>query len=507
MAPSPQRQPEKAEALGRRTTTGMLWLTAQTVGTKVLTLGQQIILSYLLVPEDFGLFGLAMTVLAICNFVVRSGLREILIQRHRHFRRWVTPVFWMGITLAAGSGLLMALAAPIASIVYDVRNLVPLILLLALTPLLQALAIPPTVRIQCDMAFGRLARIGLLAIALQLLVAGFLAAFGLGAFALVLSRLAMQGFRTVAVWRISKPPIQMRLHIRRWKYLLGDSSRMMGGNAGVTLMNQGDYMMLGVFHADSVVGLYYWGFNLSTQSIQLVLANLNNTLTPALSKLQAEPERQISGFVRGATLASFVGVPLCLLQAAVAEPAVRLVFDSKWYDAIPILQVLSLGMAVRLCTGASTSLLVAQGRFGLRMLLSWAEGGTVLAAAAIGANLGAGLAVAICVTAAITFAGPLRVYCAVHRDGKGLSSLWRIVALPVAIGLAALAVSLLVQRAATGILPTAGWLRDACRALIGTGAMFAAYAGLASLYAPNQGREIHHRLKDLVGRRLRRSLS
>ena len=46
----------------------------------------------------------------------------------------------------------------------------------------------------------------------------------------------------------------------------------------------------------SVVGMYYFGFNLSMQSTSVLAAAISAALFPALSALQREPARQLAAF-------------------------------------------------------------------------------------------------------------------------------------------------------------------------------------------------------------------
>ena len=60
----------------------------------------QIMLAWYLMPADFGMIGLALTVSGFAGLAQQTGAREILIRRQANFRRWVTPAFWM--SLSAG---------------------------------------------------------------------------------------------------------------------------------------------------------------------------------------------------------------------------------------------------------------------------------------------------------------------------------------------------------------------------------------------------------------------
>jgi PST family polysaccharide transporter len=92
-------------------------------------------------------------------------------------------------------------------------------------------------------------------------------------------------------------------------------------------------------------------------------------------------------------------VPLCLLQAAVAGPLVRLLFGPRWAAAIPILQLLSIGMTGQVLSMPSQTLLKAQGRLRTLLVVSTVAAGCFLTAVTLAAGRG-GLIVATATIAA-----------------------------------------------------------------------------------------------------------
>ena len=74
---------EPRSSLADRTSRGAAWMTVQTILTKVLSLGSQLILARLLLEEDFGLYGLALTVYSFAAMIHQAGIQEVLIHRQR----------------------------------------------------------------------------------------------------------------------------------------------------------------------------------------------------------------------------------------------------------------------------------------------------------------------------------------------------------------------------------------------------------------------------------------
>jgi PST family polysaccharide transporter len=92
----PYETPPKP-SLARRTASGFVWMTTQSLGLKLLSAASQLALAWLLQPTEFGLIGLAYAVTGFTALIQQAGLREILVQRHNRFRRWSNAAFWMSL--------------------------------------------------------------------------------------------------------------------------------------------------------------------------------------------------------------------------------------------------------------------------------------------------------------------------------------------------------------------------------------------------------------------------
>src|SRR4051812_30808575 len=358
---------------------GVGWLLLQTGGAKVVALGAQVVLAWLLRREDFGLLSKTFTVAALPGLLYQVGLREVLLGRTTSVRRvdrWAGPATWMAAGLGGLSAALMLAVAPLAArVLYplrvagdatvgDRRQLVLMVAVLAWAAPILSLGNVPVAQLQARLRFRAVAGVNFLQFATISVLSVVFALAGFGAYSFVLPWPLAAMARLVVLWGLSPPPLPLRPMFNRWRHLAGDTAHVLAARALSLVTELGDYVVLGRFHPDAVVGVYYFAFNLSLQTAMLLALNLDGVLMPVLSKLRDDPVRQRAAFLSAAQAIALVGIPICLLQAVVADPVVRLIFDLKWYAAIPVLQVLSIGMAFRVVTHPAQSLMRAQGRFG-----------------------------------------------------------------------------------------------------------------------------------------------
>jgi O-antigen/teichoic acid export membrane protein len=440
--------------LARRTAHGFVWLMAQTVGSKFVGMAGQVVLAWLLMPADLGLWAKASIVMGFSGLIQQAGLRETLIHRQRTYHLWANTAFWMSVGLGLLGAVVTAAAAWPAAHFFHEPRLIGLLLVLAATAPLMSLDTVAEAKLQNQMRFGLLAgvnwSIAVAQLALTVLFASILPA-QYKAYSFVLPRPIIALSRLAILWWAARPPVKWDPSVRRWKYMLSDSATLFLSNLFLMLQWQGDYIVLGrLFVDEAILGVYFLAFNLSIQTMQLFTGNLTGVLFPALSKLQGDPQRQIRAFLDATRLLALVAVPLCFLQMGVADPGVRLFFqDNKWQDAIPVLQALSLGMAFRVVASPGGSLIQAQGRFRVILITNIINAIVFLSLVTLGALMGdvnatslwhrPATTVGIAVAFYFALIGPIFLYVAIHPSGGTWGDIWRVYAAPMLASILAVA--------------------------------------------------------------------
>lgn len=486
------------DSLANEAARGFAWMLGQTVGSKIFGFATQIVLARLLAPRDFGLVALAYAAVALVAVIRNTGIQQILVQRHNHYRRWANPAFWFELSVGLATAAMLAGAAPIAAAVFHSRPLIGLILVIAAAAPLSPWYVVPSAKLMIDMRFRALAAVNIGYNLIAMVVSILLAWRGFGAYSFVIPLPVAGVVRAVWLWRLARPPIRLRPQIRRWKFLIGDSGYTFGTGFIFSFLGQAGSMALGLFYAKGVVGQYFFAFNLSTQIWQLLSQNFGSVLLPALAKLQDDRPRQVAALLRASRMLAFVGVPLSLLLAVVAKPVILVVYGAKWLPAAPVLRVLALAMAFGVPSFAAYTAMQSQGRFRAVFLFSAAQLPFFLAAAFAGAPAGGALGVAVGWLLVNLFVSPLWIKIAVGR-AVGWRQVAGVYGGPLLAGALALA-------PAAGLItwwpPIAGHRLAQCILAAGSLAVFYSAIGAAACRA--EFGELTQRIKMTVGRLGRR---
>jgi PST family polysaccharide transporter len=433
-APTISRTATSESSLTHRTAQGFGWFVGQMIAIKAVNLVGQVALAWLLGNADYGFAGLAFTVASFAGVVQSAGIRELIVRRGSHFARWAGAAFWLSLLMGASSAVMMLLAAPLAATFYRDQRLIGLIAVLSCDSFAKCLSAIPEAKLQIGLRFRMLATIGLVTAITTVCFSILFAAMGFGPYSYVLPLPVASLVRAILLWAIAGGPVRWAPRFRRWRYMLGHSGMLMLSTFFVSVTWQGDYIILGRLYSKEAVGVYFWAFILSAQTMQLLSANLAGVLFPSLARLQDDPARQISAFLRAAKALTVVAVPLTFVQAAAAGPVVRLLFDRKWHPGIGLIQILSLGFVPMVLFHPVLSMLKAQGRFRTLLLLTGAGAILFLCSVYAGAKIGFLTGTATGVATYAWIVGPIGVYAIIRTGGDGVRAVMAVFAGPVLAG-------------------------------------------------------------------------
>ena len=482
-------------ALGRRALHGLVWMLAQNLIARLCGVFSQLALAALLAPADFGVIGLTYTVTSIAAVLTNVGLEDVVLQRERALRFWVGPAFWISLGLSTAAALLVVLVSPVAAAIYKAPEMVGLLAVLALAMPVGALGTVPGMLLRARMQFGALAIYGTLETAGQALLTVAFAWWGFGAYSFVLPGPVVSAVRTAVLWRLTTTKPSLRPQRARWRYVVGNTTVTFANRLLIALVNQGDYIVLGLVGTQAAVGAYYFGFRLAAQPLFTLAGNFTNVLYPALVQMKSDPDRRNRAVVNASTMLAFCVMPLALLQSAVAGPLIARFFDQRWAASVPVIQLLSVGLAFDAISWVAGTLLSARGEFGAGLRYVAMQTPVFFAFVTAGAFSDGAVGVAWAVCAYYVLVQPIYAFLVFRRIGMTARQVALLHLLPAAYAAAAVGLGLAVSE-----LPPFAGLSLLRAAVIGAVGL-PAYAALVRWRAPEVWDALWDRVASALHRR------
>lgn len=506
-------RPATAAPLGSHAAKGFTFMLAQSLGTRVIVLVSQLILAAILFPKDWGTLAIADTIATFANLLQLIGIREFIVARQKKFHVWENAAFWITSTAGIAAGLLVAAAAPIAGRLRDNPDLTGIMLVLALTIPLYSFSSVSESKLQKDLRFKYFAMvIAVWATIIPVLTVVF-ALLGFGVYSFVIPRVIASLVRLIMTTRAARPRVRLNPQVRRWRYFAGTSTLMFFTSLLLLIVQVGDRPILSAFVDENELGYYQVALAFSLQTILMVSINLQGVLFATLAKLNDEPARQLHAFLRASRALAAIVTPICLIQAAAAEPLLRTLFNyDKWGPATTAMQILAVGMVFYGAYCPAGALLDSHRRFAVKFKLALANAivylGAVLAGAWLGLRasgpVGAVSGAALGVSIAMIVMSPIWSYITTRSMGGGWMDTLGIVTRPfitasIAIGLGLLAAWLLARPAA-GVHLRGIFIEHWVRLLVTCSVSAAAYVVLMRFTMPQEFKEIGSKFLAIIRR-------
>jgi O-antigen/teichoic acid export membrane protein len=343
---------------------GVIW-NAISVSTSYLSgLVRSIVMARLLMPEDFGLIGMALTVVTGLNALTAIGLELSVIKTKfksdeeltTHLDTIWTVDLIRRIVLAL---LLAALAYPAAKF-YREDRLYQILLLFSLLPFIQGLQNIGLLIYRKKIDFRKIVWLELATNFLTAATTIALVVWTRNVWALVLSQLLAAAIGVVLSYifhpyrprlAFDKAAFSLALHFGKYALLIG----VLG-----YIMQMADNILLGRLFNAAVLGTYVIAYNLATLPIHGIANVIVNVTFPAYAEISSgEMKRLENAFVRVFTTSLLLLALTTALLLLLGDEIVVLLYGAIWAAAGTILRILSLLVFCRGCSVLISPLLVS----------------------------------------------------------------------------------------------------------------------------------------------------
>ena len=312
----------------------------------LLRLGSLMVLARLLDPKDFGLLGMVTAFTGVLGLFRDFGLSSAAVQRVTVTEDQMSTLFWINIFLGALLGLVALSMAPAIAAFYHEPRLLGVTAVLASGFLFNAAGIQHSALLQRQMRFTALAIISVVSSIVGTVTGIVGARAGYGYWALVVMTVASPLIGTSGVWLSSGwvPGMPRRRAGIRSMMHFGGTLTLNGLVAYVAY--NAEKVMIGRFWGADAIGIY----GRAQQLISIPTDNLNSAVGEvafsALSRLQGDPVRFKSYFLKGFSLVLGLTLPITVACALFADDVVFCLLGPKWKDSAAIVRLLAPTIAI-----------------------------------------------------------------------------------------------------------------------------------------------------------------
>lgn len=344
---------------------GLKWNAVSVLATRGTDFGVKLILARLLLPEAFGVVGMAMVITSFLEIVSDMGLFNALVQRKEDAFTQVrySSAFWFLLILASSFVVCFYLfISPLGASFYNEPQLVPVLNALSLYLFFNIQTIVPRVILTRKLDFRSLVQITYAGTALSSVAAIVLALTGFGVWSLVAKSVLGSSVVFISYWLRVKWRPDFTFNFSTLKELSSYSTFSQLGGILYFFRNNVDYLIIGKLAGATTLGIYTLAFTLSEVLRAQLYSIINKVLFPVYSSIQDDLKQVKDYYLKVMRFTAIITFPISSLFIGLAEDFILVVFGNEWLPAAGPLRILSVATMLIAISGTPGEVLKGIGK-------------------------------------------------------------------------------------------------------------------------------------------------
>ncbi|AKD03920.1 lipopolysaccharide biosynthesis protein [Pontibacter korlensis] len=337
--------------LASKAVSGLKWGSASTIANAVMQIGYTSAMARLLAPEAFGLVAISSVILRFGSYFANMGLTKALVQKEelepQHIRAAFTASLVLGLLFTGITWLL----APFAADFFGNPDVTPIVQVMALSFLISGVSVTSLSLLERDMRFKLISIIEMAAYVISYLGAGIVLAYlDFGVWSLIYATLLQATLSAIGAYAAVRHSVVPQLNLAPYKPLFSYGSRMSFISLLEFLSQEFGTILIGRVLGSYKLGLYNRAYMLVNLPMYMLTRTFTKVVFPSFSKIQNDIQKLGRIYLSSITLLAAIVIPACFGISVAAPELVRIVLGEQWGESVPVLQVLSIGIALSFIT-------------------------------------------------------------------------------------------------------------------------------------------------------------
>lgn len=345
------------------TARGALWMVLFKLLERGLGLISTLILARLLLPKDFGIVAMAMSIVALLEIFSAFSMDTVLIQRQDATTEHFNTAWTLNVLAGCSVGAVVALLAVPASHFYQEPRLLPVMCVLAVSAVVGGCENIGVVlfrkQLRFDREFRYLITKKLMAFAVTVPLALWLRSYWALVLGTFIGRTGAVGYSYLI------QPFRPHFSLRAASDMLHFSKWLMIQDALIFLRERSASFFIGRLAGPAALGNFTLAAEIANMPGTELIAPINRALLPAYARLASDPPSLRAEFLASMSWIALLGIP-AVAGVALAAPFIVLVaLGPKWGAAQSLLEVLAFYGVSQVLLSNSYAALIALGKPGL----------------------------------------------------------------------------------------------------------------------------------------------
>lgn len=364
---------------------GLFWKFGERILAQGVSFAVSVVLSRILLPDDYGIVAIVLIFINIANVFVTSGFSTALVQNKEADDVDFSTNFFCSLGMSVVVYWVMFAVSPLIAKFYGMTELILIIRIFSLRIPLSAFSAIQHAYVERHMLFKRYFFSTLFGTLVSGVVGIYMAYNGAGVWALIAQYFTNTIIDILVLLVTIEWKPKLVFSIKSAKKMVGYGSRILLADLSGTFFDQLRGLIIGKLYTSSDLAYYNKGNQLPNLITTNISASIMTVLFPAISNISDDNER-VKELTRKATKTmAYIIMPMLFGLACVSKPLIILLFTEKWVHTIPYIQILSAASAIGMIGSVSLQTIKAVGRSDIILKLEFVKKPVYLILLIIGA--------------------------------------------------------------------------------------------------------------------------
>jgi O-antigen/teichoic acid export membrane protein len=330
---------------------GVSWMGGFRLFSRLIALGRTAILARLLLPAQFGVYGIAVLALAFLEIFTETGINVFLIQEKKNIDEYINTAWVVSIVRGILISFLIILATPLIISFFNSPDVRPLLLLISLVPFLRGFINPSIVKFQKELQFNKEFWFRSSIFIFDSTVAVILVLLTHSPVGLIYGLLAGVVLEIILSFIFVKPTPKFAFEKDKVKEIIGRGKWVTASGVFGYLTSQGDDAVVAKILNTTSLGLYQMAYRLSMLPGTEITEVASKVTFPVYVRISADKKRLLKAYIKTVTGVALLVIPVGLILFVFPEQIINIVLGNRWIEAAPALKILAIFGAVGAIAG------------------------------------------------------------------------------------------------------------------------------------------------------------
>lgn len=338
---------------------GVSWIGTLRLSTRAIALLKTIIIARILLPEQYGLVGIAMLVLAFIEIVTDTGINVFLLQEKERIDKFINTAWVVSIGRGVLIFVLLLILSPFIATFFKTPLSLPLLILISLVPLIRGFINPSIIKLIKNLEFSKEFWLRFSIYAFDTVIAISLALITKQASSLIYGMIFGAMLEVVLSFYLLNPRPKFKFNKDQFEEIFHRGKWITGAGIFQYFFREGDDIIVGRVLGATSLGLYQMAYTIATLPITEVADVLEKVTLPVFIKISQDNKRLLKAYMKTTFVSLGVVLPFGIALFLFAEQILLILLGPDWVGAAGALKVVAIYAVIRATLNPTLTALLA----------------------------------------------------------------------------------------------------------------------------------------------------